>query len=819
MDLETRPMNIAHSLEYGSFELSPWQHPDYEIIEELGRGGMGIVYKAIHRQLRTELAIKVLQPHVVDQEGLIRFQREAQILSQLQHPNLVRVSHFGQHMNCPFYVMDYLRGRDLKEAVDESFRLTGGSPELETLREQFLTIAKALQYCHQRGVLHRDIKPHNIFLEADSGRPILVDFGLAKRSVQGQTDSFERSLSQSGVVLGTAAYMSPELLNPSMGYAASPAADVWALGVTMFYGLTGRLPYAGQSLVDIYMKITSEDCPRLQILRPDLPDWLDNLCAHMLRRQPEERASVEQVIESLTARTSSASYLSVQDPIEDRDAEAAPASTQSFAQSLLWILVGAMLTATVGLLLSQLRRPQNDTVFLNALPSVTSATQIEVTGALKYGPARLKLGSLAVLANKSGAFRASLNLKPGANKVPVLLEDGRKVAEISILKDSEPPQLKLPLFSKDQLAWPEDDLLKGQVIDVSPCTLSIQGQEVKVGADGHFQWPLPKSFKSGQSLTLVAIDAGRQVSTQSLVVTRQSSPVYDLQRWNRASEVEQDQAILGVTAALPGKQYEFVETRVFRCAEQSHRIAIYRHIPTNMEMSLIPGGDYEIGIDDPEAEHQHFKQQGRADLAFFNCASPKLRVKLRPFLIGRFELTEKQWSLLTKDPSSMQRAPPYPKAGLNRDMIKDALKAWGAARLRLPTEAEWEAAARAGSQTRYYWGPKLDTDYLWYSGNAHRGPHLGREHQNKANAFGLVDVLGNMWEICEDDFFPNYAGHPGDHRPRFQWNPGRTGRMVVRGGGFPNPPVSCSLSVRIAWQSHLKGGSQGARLVRSVPLH
>src|SRR5579862_668958 len=203
--------------------------PNLEIVELIGQGGMGVVYKAIQKNLNRTVALKVLSPKCSDDpEFLSRFGREAQALAQLSHPNIVAIYDTGVHDRVPYLVMECVEGRSLR-ALLESKVIT-----LAQVLDLIPQICDALQYAHSRGVIHRDIKPENILVDA-SGRVKIADYGLAKLA-----KAEDSRLTKSGFVMGTPHYMAPEQVENSSQ--VDHRADIYSLGVIFYEMLTGELP-------------------------------------------------------------------------------------------------------------------------------------------------------------------------------------------------------------------------------------------------------------------------------------------------------------------------------------------------------------------------------------------------------------------------------------------------------------------------------------------------------------------------------------------------------------------------------------------------
>ncbi len=262
---------------------------EYEIEREIARGGMGVVYVATEIQLRRRVAIKVLPPALTFGEAAIhRFRREARTAAALDHPNIIpiyRVSSGGELM---WYSMKLLEGRSLDALLKEQERLAF-SDVVDTLEQ----VADALDYAHQHGVIHRDIKPGNIVLD-DRGRVTVTDFGIAKEIQEG-------SLSESGALLGTPYYMAPEQY---VGGETTGATDQYSLGVVAYQCLGARVPFEASSAYELLNKHVSEPPPPLAELRSDLPPCAYAAIERALAKNPQDRfTTVAEFVSTLAGRT------------------------------------------------------------------------------------------------------------------------------------------------------------------------------------------------------------------------------------------------------------------------------------------------------------------------------------------------------------------------------------------------------------------------------------------------------------------------------------------------------------------------------------
>jgi serine/threonine protein kinase len=259
----------------------------YEILEMLGRGGMGVVYKARQVALNRLVALKmILGAEYAGPEALTRFRTEAEAVARLQHPNIVQIYEIGEQQGLVYFSLEYVEGGSL------AGKLSGHPlPPAEAARMAEL-LARAVHYAHQRGILHRDLKPANVLLTAE-GVPKITDFGLAKRVER------ESNLTQTGVVMGTPSYMSPEQAE-GRNQAIGPWTDVYALGATLYDMLTGRPPFRAESPLLTLDQLRSRDPVPPSRLRPDVPRDLEAICLKCLHKEPGKRyASAEALADDL----------------------------------------------------------------------------------------------------------------------------------------------------------------------------------------------------------------------------------------------------------------------------------------------------------------------------------------------------------------------------------------------------------------------------------------------------------------------------------------------------------------------------------------
>jgi serine/threonine-protein kinase len=251
--------------------------PGYEIVGELGRGGMGVVYKALQIGLNRWVALKmVLAGAHAGPEQLLRFKTEAQAVGRLQHPNIVQVYDIGEHDGLPYFSLEFVGGGSLDAKVHRQPQPADESAHMVE------TLARAMEYAHENGIVHRDLKPANILLTTD-GMPKITDFGLAKHLEGG-----ESSKTRSGTILGTPSYMAPEQARGETQN-IGPLADVYALGAILYELVTGRPPFEAATLMDTIVAVTKDEPLAPTRLRPHVPADLETICLKCLEKDQSKR--------------------------------------------------------------------------------------------------------------------------------------------------------------------------------------------------------------------------------------------------------------------------------------------------------------------------------------------------------------------------------------------------------------------------------------------------------------------------------------------------------------------------------------------------
>lgn len=613
--------------------------PQFQHFEALGEpnfGGMGVVQRAWDRTNSTEVGIKILLASL-NQE---RFQREIEALKALSHPNIVEILDWGTVNECPYFIMTWHAGKSLDYFMSEA--QTGEDLDEFWFRRFFWRLAEILDYCHDNGVIHRDLKPENILVDP-RGEPILIDFGLVKLNEElvEESETGGLSLTKTGELLGTPAFMSPEQLNSKASFGESPeASDVWGFGATLYYALTGCPPFQTESLTELYVQILNGKPTDLYELNPMASPTLVNLTRKILVQDAKARPSFTEIMKQLDPKT--------------------------FGKAGLprWIMaLGMVLIVVIGLavlLLPMILKDPITIASLNKTPTMTKENTVVISGRLSEGPAELDINGEVIQVDQGGLFETSLSLREGSNRIllKVLESDAVDAFEsIEIVCDQKNPGIALLLSqSPEGIFLCEDDFqLKGQLIDKHPFSVSLGTNNYTINKRGEFSIPLV-GVDSVRELLLIGSDkAGNKVEkrlqvqekrfyeraleqkrardilekaeqkaradrlnkkmptiyeyplvsdfNESLAKQREAyrelfkdpedsqkiAPLLDFDYWQRAPRLKQDAAISWVAKRL-GEEFQLLGSRTFQCGALQCYLGRFKHKKTGLILHLIPGG-------------------------------------------------------------------------------------------------------------------------------------------------------------------------------------------------------------------------------------
>ena len=319
--IDATVLGPTHGSSLDAFE--PRDYGDYELLVQLGRGGMGVVYKAWQKDLDRIVALKmILRGDLASPADLARFRAEAEAAAQLHHPHIVPVYEVGEIDGRPFFSMKLIEGTTL------SRKLADGPLPSRTAAEMLAPICRAIADAHRRGVLHRDLKPSNILID-NEGLTYVTDFGLAKRVKTDLSDSHAaglQSLTQSGAILGTPSYMAPEQAAGNRGE-VSTSSDIYSLGAILYVMLTGRPPFQAESAVDTVLMVLEQDVVPPRMLNPRVDPDLEMIALKCLQKPQDLRyATADALADDLEA------YLA-NEPISARSTHLSQIITRAFRET------------------------------------------------------------------------------------------------------------------------------------------------------------------------------------------------------------------------------------------------------------------------------------------------------------------------------------------------------------------------------------------------------------------------------------------------------------------------------------------------------
>lgn len=495
----------------------------YEILEEIGSGGMGRIFRARVKETGIPVVIKTLLSGTQSQSQIERFHREGMALARLSHPHIARVYDFrlsdsqSGAKGSPYLVMEHIQGVTLAEYLDDLRRAEEIIDDGEVLEEIFTPLCDALIYCHESGVIHRDVKPENILIEVSDNpdgkpRPVLVDFGLVRIDKETLRQSLELSqqLTQSGQFMGSPAFSAPEqLLGETELF--SPALDVWGLAATLYWTVSGHLPYDDRNLMELLATSTQRDPLPLRTHHPKAPRWLDALCTQCLKRQPGKRLSMSEFQRALKARRNPRSYRT--------------------------IALGAAILAFILAIPLFFRDQSPPELLLPTMPKKSTQRTIQFSGRVLDDHPKLVLiarkkresyqpwKSVPVLTE---TFTAKLELDEGTNGFLIWAEDENglrsELFKFSIELDTEAPEiseLKYP-----QISYEPEALIEGKVSEA--CSLS-SGALTKSLRPPNFQVRIP--LKLGRNtLVLNMRDAAGHESQRKIQIERRPVLCVDSKR-------------------------------------------------------------------------------------------------------------------------------------------------------------------------------------------------------------------------------------------------------------------------------------------------
>jgi formylglycine-generating enzyme required for sulfatase activity/serine/threonine protein kinase len=801
----------------------------YRIISKLGAGGMGTAYRAWDEQVGVPVVIKIPKKlFLEDPKFAERFFREIRLLQGLNHPHIVPIEGVGAHEGgLPFVVLRFLPGGSLsnRRLRDEHGKPRPGPPGMVHL--WLPAVAEALDFVHSQGVVHRDVKPANIFFDAFWGA-FLGDFGIAKIVEESETFDREHTLTATHMGIGTPEYMAPEQFAPKA--VIQGRADQYALAVIAYEMLAGSRPFTGAT-AHLIVEVTTQQVPPLQAARRDLPASLVNAVHRGLAKRPDERfttcrdfaTAVLQDVPLLTDEPDVARLLCpkcsniLKLPLEaagKRGKCPRCQTTMEVAHDLgaLWLLdearrqrklaVSTDTSETEPLAGVIWAIDQTEEEALEAFKPVSSTTPIERAARRqkqKVPPVAIWGGLAVVLL----AAVVNWNLLLGSNpkKTPLTYEE--KLTKANAVLESDPLDHAANELLGRHWCFKEQDWSKGlpylsksNTIFASAATKELDANKVDPTNPGElirtarFWWAIVSNptLNTAESTKAIKKHAAA-IYIAAVDGVRVGKDVADVNGW-----LDHDSEFRTLVAnRRPPKE------RLKSAEEVLAQSLVVNSI--GMRLTLVPAGAFIMGSDTGQADER-----------------PAHNVRItRPFYLSSTEVTNAQWKAVMGSLPSKWKDDARPVEQVSWD---DAVAFCNtlSARLdekvagreyRLPTEAEWEFACRAGSSTRYSFGDSaaaLD-EYAWFKANSNgQTQPVG---QKKPNAWGLYDMHGNVWEWCSDAYAPYPSGTIED-----PIGPGSKG--LYRGGCWKYPPSHCRSVLRVSFPRSSRFDDAGFRVVMTA---
>jgi formylglycine-generating enzyme required for sulfatase activity/serine/threonine protein kinase len=747
----------------------------YEILRPLGEGGMGKVYLAKDKRFGKQVVVKVPTMEAGDKDFKDRFMREIASLATLEHPHIVTTVDWGEIEGIPFLVLRYLGGGSLRDRITDAQGFYKPMP-LEGLNQWLPQIASALDFIHTKNWVHRDLKPDNILFD-EAGNPYLADFGIAK-ALEGAPMGVKTTI---GAFIGTPQYMAPEM---HLGKGIGPRADQFGLAVLVYEALAGKIPFAGTTPTAIFVEVMQGKARPIHELVPGIPLEKSNALMKGITKEPRNRyGSCVEFANAVTGSMLARGSLSAGSEIPSR--VVIPGTRMETPKKSN--IPGTRIEASSKPEIAGTRLEKSG---IRPDIRLRSEDYLRSEGLLleelcKNLVASGKVTKELFLAGRQFCKSNDVTGMPGgvliAEKIETIVKTGHVSKEISqeiVSLARDILGLEKPTIAGTRMETPSKPEIAGTSLerngDKAPV---IEETEEENEEELQFEKRSKKKRNSRRVFVLAGLVGGVALLGIVLIIAlgeSKATPVVV----NTESNKEETKA----------NQMELVKLE-----EEATFTAIEK------EMVLIPAGNVMMGSPASEEGRSADETQHEAIL-------------MKPFYMGKYEVTQEQWEAVIGSNPSSDKGAKLPVTDVSWKDCQEFIEKLNAKTnggYRLPTEAEWEYACRAGTSTAYSYGDSLTKSDANILGDSTKA--VG---SYKPNAFGLYDMHGNVWEWCEDWKADYPAGTVTD-----PMGPEAGTCRVLRGGSFVNYKSSARSSSRLIGHTPtLQYYSLGFRLARTADL-
>ncbi|WP_372367288.1 bifunctional serine/threonine-protein kinase/formylglycine-generating enzyme family protein [Candidatus Uabimicrobium sp. HlEnr_7] len=833
---ETKVSNSNNDQENESF-IGKVIDNKYKVIELLGKGGMGSVYKVEHLLLKKYFAVKILHSDLLKSEvNKKRFFREAQLCMSFNHENILPIREFNEVNGNPYFTMDYSHGSSLKSMMEEA-----KLPEARII-SIMRQVLSALQVAHSKGIIHRDLKPENIFIEIrdEKYHALLLDFGIAKIY---EKDSDNTQLTGKHTI-GTPYYMAPE---QARGEELDARSDLYSLGIIFYEMATGKIPFKGSTHVDTLVSRLTLELPLPSSINPEISKSVEGVIVKALQRERQDRfKDTEEFYEALsyiveTETNSHKKKRSLEEILETSTFKIDPDLKKKKNR---WIYAAAIILFVVSVAiyfvdeLIKQNAKENSTIntiqdnkkqetdnlalikkvkYIEIVPNKITLKpntrhEFQSIPYNKFGyptnfPSSVTWSTSIGKIDNTGTFVAPE--KPGEGVIRISSSNIIGYAKVTI-KNPDIFRVRMRLVD-DKKRSKKHFLLNEKIYIGFQYKKYVKKKlQLKVSSEGMLKpitWHSKKhTRKETIYIPLKISQIEKEYKLQVDASIEDFNKTYTLSfKLNALKDKPEQWSAKLWKDCWNGKWLDFtskiwenlsvdkkkIYTREYqKWFAYNHGLSLKDSIvlpddKTKIHMILLPPGQYWMGS--PSNEEERDLNEG-----------PRHKVIIKKaFWMSQYEITNAIWNQVMGKASTNQSF--FPSTNISWNDCQEFCKEMD---VQLPTEEQWEYACRSGSTTKYFWGNKFDSLYSWSSQSSQF--KISEVGKTKPNSFDLYDMSGNVFEWCQDRWLSSY------NEKEFK------NTRVYRGGSFWSSPRVCRSSYRDRNPASYRVQFLGFRVVKKI---